>query len=41
VKGVFYWDAGKNGGLIKNISSTAQAEISPKEEYALHKGEIS
>src|SRR6266542_2507781 len=30
VKGVFYWGAGENGGLIKDISSTAQAEISPQ-----------
>src|SRR6266576_358684 len=30
MKGVFYWGTGENGGLIKNISSTAQAEISPE-----------
>jgi PIN domain nuclease of toxin-antitoxin system len=30
VKGVFCWGAGENGGLIKDISSTAQAEISPE-----------
>src|SRR5260370_6113135 len=31
VKGAFYWGARKNGGLIKNIWPSAQAEISVKD----------
>jgi len=27
VKSAFYWGAGKNGGLIKSIWPSAQAEI--------------
>ncbi|HWN64437.1 MAG TPA: hypothetical protein VNN24_01990 [Candidatus Binatus sp.] len=31
MKGAFYWGAGKNGGLIKNIWPSAQAEIWAKD----------
>jgi len=31
MKGTFYWGARKNGGLIKNIWPSAQAEIWAKD----------